>query len=176
MIGWLETHSITAHQKEHYYKLKKTRNADQPHSTNKKPNNKSALNICVICVFVGVARVCGVSGLISPFHKISLVFWATELDTRLSSSICQPASINKSDQFSFLGNRARYEFIELDMSTGLDLSIPSSVAQKTKLIPNIFRAAKVRESARCSSDCSGIGLSSQSNTTCFGLQGSTRTI
>ena len=31
-----------------------------------------------------------------------------------------------SDQFSYLGNRARYEFIELDMSTGLDLSIPSS--------------------------------------------------
>ena len=30
------------------------------------------------------------------------------------------------DQFSFLGNRARYGFIELDMSTGLDLSIPSS--------------------------------------------------
>ena len=30
------------------------------------------------------------------------------------------------DQFSFLGNRARYEFIELDMSTGLDFSIPSS--------------------------------------------------
>ena len=30
------------------------------------------------------------------------------------------------DQFSFLGNRARYEFIELDMSTRLDLSIPSS--------------------------------------------------
>ena len=30
------------------------------------------------------------------------------------------------DQFSFLGNRARYEFIELDMSTGLDLLIPSS--------------------------------------------------
>ena len=30
------------------------------------------------------------------------------------------------DQFSYLGNRARYEFIELDMSTGLDLSIPSS--------------------------------------------------
>ena len=30
------------------------------------------------------------------------------------------------DQFSFLGNRARYEFIELDMSTVLDLSIPSS--------------------------------------------------
>ena len=30
------------------------------------------------------------------------------------------------DQFSFLSNRARYEFIELDMSTILDLSIPSS--------------------------------------------------
>ena len=30
------------------------------------------------------------------------------------------------DQFSFLGNRARYEFLELDMSTVLDLSIPSS--------------------------------------------------
>ena len=25
-----------------------------------------------------------------------------------------------------MGNRARYEFLELDMSTGLDLSIPSS--------------------------------------------------
>ena len=77
---------------------------------------------------------------------ISLDIWATELDTSLSSSTCQPSSINKwssgnrarygfievdisdqfSDQFSFLGNRARYEFIELDMSTGLDLSIPSS--------------------------------------------------
>ena len=36
--------------------------------------------------------------------------------------------INKkySDQFSFLGNRARYEFIKLDMSTVLGLSIPSS--------------------------------------------------
>ena len=30
------------------------------------------------------------------------------------------------DQFSFLGNRARYEFIELDMSTVLALSILSS--------------------------------------------------
>ena len=39
---WLETHFITAHQKEHYYKLKKTCNADQPHSANKKSNNKSA--------------------------------------------------------------------------------------------------------------------------------------
>ena len=34
--------------------------------------------------------------------------------------------LDLSDQFSFLGNRARYEFIELDMSTGLNLSIPSS--------------------------------------------------
>ena len=33
---------------------------------------------------------------------------------------------NLPDQFSFLGNRARYEFIELDMSIGLDLSIPRS--------------------------------------------------
>ena len=35
------------------------------------------------------------------------------------------------DQFSFLGNRARYEVIELDMSTGLDKQIelrkPSSI-------------------------------------------------
>ena len=30
------------------------------------------------------------------------------------------------DQFSYLGNRAQYEFMELDMSTGLDLSILSS--------------------------------------------------
>ena len=47
---------------------------------------------------------------------ISLVFWATELDTSLSSSICQPASINKWSS----GNRARYGFIEVDISTGLD--------------------------------------------------------
>ena len=39
------------------------------------------------------------------------------------------------DQFSFLGNRARYEFIELDMSTGLDMSIPSS---------RLFRGKKVK--------------------------------
>ena len=74
-------------------------------------------------------------------NRISLGFWATELDTSLSSSICQPASICryrarslslfrgdkvKTDQFSYLGNRARYEFIELGMSTVLDLSMPSS--------------------------------------------------
>ena len=29
----------------------------------------------------------------------------------------------KLDQFSYVGNRARYEFIELDMSTGLDEQI-----------------------------------------------------
>ena len=50
---------------------------------------------------------------------ISLVIWATELDTSLSSSICQPASINKSSS----GNRARYGFIEVDISTGLDEQI-----------------------------------------------------
>ena len=37
------------------------------------------------------------------------------------------------DQFSFLGNRARYDFIELDMSTGLDelidLGKPSSICR-----------------------------------------------
>jgi len=35
-------------------------------------------------------------------------------------------TVKEVDQFSFLGNRARYEFIELDMSTGLDVSIPIS--------------------------------------------------
>ena len=63
-----------------------------------------------------------------PFW-ISLVFWATELDARLSSSICQPASINKSSS----GNRARYGFIEVDISTGLDelidLGKPSSICR-----------------------------------------------
>ena len=66
-----------------------------------------------------------------PFYAmflwISLVIWATELDTSLSSSICQPASINKSNS----GNRARYGFIEVDISTGLDelidLGKPSSI-------------------------------------------------
>ena len=60
---------------------------------------------------------------------ISLVFWATELDTTLLSSICQPASINKSSS----GNRARYGFIEVDISTGLDelidLGKPSSICR-----------------------------------------------
>ena len=35
-------------------------------------------------------------------------------------------NLDQLDQFSYLGNRARYEFIELDMSTGHDMSIPSS--------------------------------------------------
>ena len=66
--------------------------------------------------------------------------WLIELD-ELSSSVTYRArwlielgfsreekkrKNGNSDQFSFLGNRARYELIELDMSTGLDLSIPSS--------------------------------------------------
>ena len=42
------------------------------------------------------------------------------------------------DQFSFLGNRARYEFIELDMSTVLDLSIPSS-----RRISSVFWATEL---------------------------------
>ena len=41
-------------------------------------------------------------------------------------SVRSPLTAKILDQFSFLGNRARYEFIELDMSTVLDLSIPSS--------------------------------------------------
>ena len=32
------------------------------------------------------------------------------------------------DQFSYLGNRARYEFIELDLSTGLDKQIGSGIS------------------------------------------------
>ena len=62
---------------------------------------------------------------------IILVMWATELDTSLSSSISQPSSIDNRpretvldmDQFSYVGNRARYRFIELDISTGLDEQI-----------------------------------------------------
>ena len=46
-------------------------------------------------------------------HKLCLVIWLLQ------------------DQFSFLGNRARYEFIKLDMSTGLNQQIelrkPSSI-------------------------------------------------
>ena len=60
---------------------------------------------------------------------ISLVILATEFYTSLSSSICQPASINKSSS----GNRARYGFIEVDISTGLDelidLGKPSSICR-----------------------------------------------
>ena len=37
------------------------------------------------------------------------------------------------DQFSFLGNRARYEFIELDMSTGLDEQIEINNTTNTGL-------------------------------------------
>ena len=56
--------------------------------------------------------------------------WDTRLwchDNHCSSS-CQSTIEWRGtwDQFSFLGNRARYEFIKLDMSTVLGLSIPSS--------------------------------------------------
>lgn len=34
--------------------------------------------------------------------------------------ISKGISYGKTDQFSYLGNRARYRFIELDVSTGLD--------------------------------------------------------
>ena len=43
--------------------------------------------------------------------RISLVFWATELDTSLSRLICKLALMNKSTS----GNRAQYGFIEIDM-------------------------------------------------------------
>ena len=60
---------------------------------------------------------------------ISLIIWATELDTSLSSLICQLASMNKSTS----ENRARYGFIEIDISTGLDeqidLAKPSSICR-----------------------------------------------
>ena len=52
---------------------------------------------------------------------------STETGSCLYPSRFRPAETWWLDQFSFLGNRARYEFIELDMSTGLDLSIPSSM-------------------------------------------------
>ena len=46
-------------------------------------------------------------------------------------SISSSRPVDISDQFGFLGNRARYDFIELDMSTGLDKQIdlgkPSSI-------------------------------------------------
>ena len=70
--------------------------------------------------------------------RISLVFWATELDTTLPSWICQPASMNKSTS----GNRARYGFTELDMSTGLDelidLGKPSITRFPATLNADIF--------------------------------------
>ena len=47
-----------------------------------------------------------------------------ELARRLASK--RGNGLQNRDQFSFLGNRALYEFIELDMSTGLDMSIPRS--------------------------------------------------
>ena len=62
------------------------------------------------------------------------------------------------DQFSFQRNRARYEFIELDMSTNLDLSIPSSrpltfpggdkvkmIIELDNLSSSVFQEKKKRE-------------------------------
>ena len=74
----------------------------------------------------------------------------------LSSSISLTIALEL-DQFSFLGNRARYEFIELDMSTVLDLSIPSSrpltfpgdkvktVIELNDLSSSVFQEKKKRE-------------------------------
>ena len=61
----------------------------------------------------------------SADRRSRLEAWALLLLWSLSSRLVGDTS-RCSYQFSYLGNRARYEFIELDMSTGLDLSIPSS--------------------------------------------------
>ena len=58
---------------------------------------------------------------------ISLVMWATELDTGLSSSICQPASMNKSTS----GNRTRYSLVM--WATELHTSLSSSICQPASM-------------------------------------------
>ena len=60
--------------------------------------------------------------------SLSSRIWAQyrHIEYGFSSSICSSTPVDISDQFSFLGNRARYKFIKLNMSTGIDLSIPSS--------------------------------------------------
>ena len=67
---------------------------------------------------------------------ISLVFWATELDTSLPSSICQPASINKSNS----GNRVRYGFISCSIRwRGYHNQFVSNLARKIcRLLQCIF--------------------------------------
>ena len=45
---------------------------------------------------------------------------------RSQASQKSPACVKLITLFAYLGNRARYKFIKLDMSTGLDLSILSS--------------------------------------------------
>ena len=49
--------------------------------------------------------------------------YRNEYGSRVALQYCSFVTL---DQFSYLGNRAQYEFVELDMSTGLDLSILSS--------------------------------------------------
>ena len=60
-------------------------------------------------------------GEMSYEDRCEMLRWSQLTDRRLYFS----------DQFSYLGNRAQYEFIELDMSTGLDkqmeLRKPSSI-------------------------------------------------
>ena len=67
-------------------------------------------------------------------HGISLVFWETELDTSLSSSICQPSSVCRYRARGlslFRGNKVKM-VIELD-----DLS--SSVFQEKKKKREIWK-------------------------------------
>ena len=63
--------------------------------------------------------------LASPSSTIRARYRHIEDGFPRSISSSRPVDIS-TDQFSFLGNRARYEFIKLDMSTVLGLSIPSS--------------------------------------------------
>ena len=66
--------------------------------------------VCVLCVYSSENTISSVTtqqfnnhdmSIRSSRPRISLVFWAIELDTSLSSSICQPASINKSLSYSW---------------------------------------------------------------------------
>ena len=82
---------------------------------------------------------------------IILVFWATELDTDPSSSICQPSSIdNRSrgtvldmDQFSF---RISLVFWATELDTSLSSSIcqPSSICRYRARGLSLFRGDKVK--------------------------------
>ena len=59
-------------------------------------------------------------------REVELDYWWSTVDEDRARVDFEVGIKISRDQFSFLGNRARYEFIELDMSTVLDLSIPSS--------------------------------------------------